>query len=188
MFDLWAMRSLKLRGRVAVALECAIDHIGAMVVHVWHDRLVHGTIPLHVAWVSVSVPVAVLVVLMEHRLLTSLPLAVSIRNRWVGRQHASDVPVEQLRVVGERLRVESVVVQEDRSVPAETTADTSHDEVHNPNIGQTAANVEVSDGQFTDSQKTKKAAQLSARGVVGLIEVRAIDRACHLGHLALREP
>ena len=173
---------------VAVALEGAIDDIGAVVVHERHHRLVHGTVPLHVAWVSVSVSVAVLVVLMEHRLLTSHPLAVSIGNRRVSGQNTGDVPVEQLGVVHKGFSVEGMVVEKDWPVESQAATDTSHAEVHDPGVGQTATHVEASNRQFTDSEETQCEADLSSGSIVSVIEVRAVDRACYLSHLASREP
>lgn len=183
-----AKSSLELRNSVAIALEGAVNDIGAGVVHVRHDRLVHGAVPRHVAWASVSVAVHVLVVLMEHWVLAGLPLAVSIRHRRVSWQHTSQIPIEQLGVVRQSLSVHGVVVQKDRPVVAKTTADTPHDEEHDPDVGKTATNVEAADRELTDGEETKSATKLSAGSVIGVIEIRAIDGASDLLHLAAGEP
>lgn len=125
---------------------------------------------------------------MEDRLLTSHPLAVSIGNRGVGRQHAGHIPVEQIRVVSKSLGVIGMVVQDNRPVVAETATNTTDNEVHDPNVCETSANVEVLDGQFTNGHKTEKATKLSTRSVVRIVEVGTIYGARYLTHLALGEP
>jgi len=135
---------------IAVALESSINHICAVVVHVRHHGLAHGAVPLDVARVTVSVAVTVLVVLMEDGLLASHPLAMSIRHRGVSGKNASDVPVEQVGVVSKRLGVESMVVQNDRSVMTETTANTTDNEVHDPGVGKSYTHVEVLNWEFTN--------------------------------------
>jgi hypothetical protein len=138
--------SLKLRHRVAVALKGTIDDIGTVVVHVGDGRLVHGAVPLHVAWASVSVSVHILVRQMEHRVLTSPPLTMGIRNWRILGQDTGYGPVEQVRVVGKSLGVKSVIVHYDGSVMAKTLSESSHDEVSDPEVGDGATGVEVLDG------------------------------------------
>lgn len=147
--------SLELGNCIAVALEGAINHICAVVVHVRHHGLVHAAVPLYETRVTVSVAVTVLVVLMEYGLLASHPLAMSIGHWGVGRKNAGDVPVEQVGVVSKRLGIESMVVQNDRSVVTETTANTTDNEVHNPHVGKTHTHIEVLNWQFTNSHQTE---------------------------------
>ena len=91
--------SLELRGRVAVALESSVDNVGAVVVHVWHDWLVHAAVPRNVSWLSESVSVHILMSHVENWVLACSPLAMCIGNRWVLRQNSGNVPVEQIWVV-----------------------------------------------------------------------------------------
>lgn len=117
-----------------------------MVVEVWHRWLVHGTVPADEAWSSVPVSVHVLVILMEHWVLSSLPLAVRVWHWWALWKHAADVPVEEVWVVAQSLHVERVVVQDDWSVRLETTADASDHEVHDVEVGNPATGVKILDG------------------------------------------
>ena len=180
--------SFELRRGVAESLEGSVGHLGTMVVHEGHHRLVHGTIPLDVAWLSESVPVGVLVVLMVDWVLASLPLTVSIRNGRVSWQDTSQVPVEQVRVVSQGLHVDGVVVHHDWTVVGETTGESTNDKPANVEVSDPASDVEVLDGEFTDDSETESNSQLSAGGVVSVIEVGLESGACDFIHLSLREP
>ena len=114
--------SLELRSRVAVALESSVGNIGTLIEHVGHNGLVHGTVPWYVTWLSESVSVHVLVVLMVDRGLSGSPLAVCIGNWRVLGQDAADVPEEKIGVVDKGLGVHGVVVQANRSLLGESTA------------------------------------------------------------------
>ena len=87
-----------------------------MIVKVWHRGLVHGTVPADEARSSVSVSVHILVVLMEHWVLSSLPLAVRVWHWWALWKNAADVPVEEIWVVTESLHVKGMIVQDNWSV------------------------------------------------------------------------
>lgn len=103
--------------------------------HIWHDWLVHGTIPLNVSGTTHAVPVDVLVVLMVDWSLAGAPLAMSI---WSGSslgQYTSQRPVEQVRVVDESLSIEAVIVQDNRAVVAQTTSNSSNDEPADVKVG-----------------------------------------------------
>jgi hypothetical protein len=180
--------SLELGDGVAVALEGSVDDVGARVVEVGHDGLVLGAVPSDVAGLAVAVPVDVLVVHVEDGLLTSHPLAVGIGHRGVSGQHAGHVPVEQVGVVGQGLGVVRVVVHHDGAVGAETAANSAHDEVDDPGVGEAAAHVEVLDGQLADHEEAEDAADLGAGGVGGGVEVGAVDGAGHFVHGAAGEP
>lgn len=93
-----------------------------MIEQVGHSRLVHGTVPSHVARFAESVSVHVLVVLMVDRGLSGSPLAVCIGNWRVLGQDAADVPEEKIGVVDKGLGVHGVVVQANRSLLGESTA------------------------------------------------------------------
>ena len=62
--------SLSLRiWHVAVLSKRSVRDIGASVVHVRHDRLVHRAIPLYITRSAESIAIYILVVLMENGLL-----------------------------------------------------------------------------------------------------------------------
>jgi len=75
--------SLELRGAVAVSLEGSVDDASSHIYQVRHDWLIHGTIPLYVSWLSLSVSISSSVVLMEDWGLSCSPFSVSIWDRWV---------------------------------------------------------------------------------------------------------
>lgn len=102
--------------RVAVALESTVNDVGSVVVHVWHDWLVHAAVPRNVARLSEPVSVNVLVSHVENRVLTGPPLAMCIWHWWVLRQHAGHIPVEEIGVVSECLSMESVIVHNNWTV------------------------------------------------------------------------
>ena len=164
-------RSLELRNSVDVALEGSVVDVGAMIVDVRHGRLVLRTVPLNVAWKSMSVAVDVLVVLMVSWILTHSPFAVSIGNGWILWKDASECPVEQIWVVDKSLGVESVIVHDKRTVVTETTTNTSDQEVAHPTVCKPATNVEVLDWKLTDDGKSKNDASLSTSSIVGPVPV-----------------
>ena len=90
-----------------------------------HDWHVLGTVPLDVAGLPQSVPVHILVVLVIDWSLASSPLAVRIGHRRVLWEDTSDGPVEEVRMVDQRLLVEGVIVEDQRLVVPETASDTS---------------------------------------------------------------
>lgn len=54
---------------------------------------------------------------------------------------------------------------------AETSAETAGHEVDDVRIGEPASHVEVLDRELSDKEKAEQAAELSAGGVVGPVEV-----------------
>ena len=68
--------SLELGGGIAVSLEGTVDDIGSSVHEIWHNWLILRSIPRNVSWLSDSVSVTGLVVLMEYWLLSGSPLSV----------------------------------------------------------------------------------------------------------------
>jgi len=173
---------------VDVALESSVVDIGAGVVQVWHGWLVHAAIPSHVARLSHSVPVHVLVVLMIDRSLSGSPLSVSIGNGRVLGKNTSDCPVEQIWVVHKRLGVERMVVENNRAVVTETTANTSDDEIADPAISEPAADIEVLNRELANDSQTKKYANLSASGVVSPVKVGLVSRTSDDGQISSWEP
>ena len=91
----------------------------------WHHGLVLRTVPLDVARLPQPVPVHILVVLVVDRGLASSPLAVRIGHGRVLWEDTSDGPVEEVRMVDQRLLVEGVIVEDQRLVVPETASDTS---------------------------------------------------------------
>ena len=180
--------SFELGHVVDIALEGSIVDVGAIVVKVWHHWLVHGTIPLDVSWSSVPVSIDVLVVLMEDWVLTSPPFAVCIWNWWALWQDAADVPIEEVWVVAQCLHVEGVIVQHNRAVAVETTANSSDNEVHDIEVGDPATCVEILDWQFTNEPQAESNSELGASGVIGKVEVRSVHWPCHFFHFASWEP
>ena len=85
--------------RIAVALKSTVDDVGAVIVHVWHNWLIHAAVPRHVSGLSESVSVNILVSHVENWVLSCSPLAVGIGNRRILRQHSCHVPVKQVWVV-----------------------------------------------------------------------------------------
>jgi len=173
---------------VAVAFERPVNDVRASVVQVWHDGLVHGTIPLHVAWNSESVSVARLVVHVVDRLLTSLPLTVRIWHWRVLWKNATHIPVEKVWVVSQRLCVDVLVVHHDRALVEKTTAKTSHNKEGNPGPGDHNSGVEVLERQFSNKEQTEETSDLSASGVVCPVKVRLVHRASNLLHFTAWEP
>lgn len=140
--------SLELGHRVAVALEGSIKHAGSGVVEVGHGRLAHGTVPRHVTRLSVAVAVHNSVVLMEHGVLANRPVLVGVSDNGVLGEDLSEVEEEEVGVVEEGLHVEVVVVDCEGSGLAETSSETSHDEVNGVAVGQPASGVETLDGEL----------------------------------------
>ena len=135
-----------MRTSVDVALECAVVDIGAVIMKIGHDRLVHGTIPLDVAGLSQSVPVDILVVLVIDWGLAGSPLAVRIGHGRVLGENTADGPPEEVRVIHQRLGVEGVIVEDQGTVVPETTSNASNDEVATIKVSDPAPHVEVLDG------------------------------------------
>ena len=171
-----------------MSLEGAVGNVCAIVVHVWHDRLVHSTVPLHVAWFSQDVSPCGLVVHVVDWSLACSPLTVCIRNWRVLGQHTGCVPVEQVGVVSQSLGVEGVVVHDQRTVRFETTADTTNNEPGAPNVGEAASGVEVADREFTNDEETETDTDLGTGGVVGPVIVGTVDWASDFFHLTAGEP
>ncbi len=181
--------SLKLRSGVDVSLEGAVDDLGADVDHVGHDGLVLGAVPGHVSRLSVSVSVGRSVVLMIDGGLSGPPLAVSVGHGGVLGQDLSQVPPEEVWVVDQRLGVKRVVVHHDGPRVAQTSAEAAAHEVDDPGISQPASHVEVLDWELSDEEETQGATKLGARGVVGPVEVRAVNgTGDNAGHVVAGEP
>lgn len=69
-----------------------------------------------------------------------------------------------------------MIIEDDRAVVTETTADTSDNEVADPTVSQPASHVEILDGELTNDGQTENDANLSSGRVVGPVKVRLICR------------
>jgi len=157
--------------RVAVSFKGTVDNVGTVVVHVGYHWLVHGAIPLHVARLSVTISVHVLVRQVEHRVLASSPFAVCI---WHGRvlgQNTSHRPVEQVGVIGQGLGVKRVIIQANGPVVTETLTERSNDKVGDPDVSETTARIEIFDWKLSDKGETEETTNLSTGSVVCPIKV-----------------
>ena len=173
---------------VDVALERAVVDIGAVIVKEWHHGLVLRTVPLDVARLPQPVPVHILVVLVVDRGLASSPLAVRIGHGRVLREDTSDGPVEEVRVVDQRLGVEGVIVEDQGTVVSETASNASQYEVTDPAIGEPAPHVEVLDGELADDGEAEQHAHLRPRRIVRPVEVGLVCGSGDHAEIILREP
>ncbi len=180
--------SSELRGGGDITLEGSIVDLGSVVVQEWHHWLVHRTVPLHISWLSVSVPVHVLMVLVEDWLLSGPPLSVGIWDWWVLWQHVAQGPVDQIWVVHQCLRVEWVIVKHDWTVKQKSTATSSDAVVDDEGVGESASGVEVLDWELTDGEKSEDDSHLGLGGVAGHVEVRLVGWSGDLSALASWEP
>ena len=184
-----AFYSLERSSGVAVSLESTVVHVGASVHKVWHDWLVLRTVPRNVSWLSDSVSVAGLVVLMEHWLLSSSPLSVGVWNWRVLWENSADVPPEQVWVVQQGSRVELMVVENNWSLVSQTSAESLGHEDDQVEVSEPASDVEVLDWKLSDDSQTKEASKLSSGGVVSPVPIGLRDRSHDdVLILILREP
>ena len=91
--------SSELRGGRDIALEGSVVNLGTVIVQEWHHWLVHRTVPLDISWLSISVSVDVLMVLMVHWLLAGSPFTVSIWNWGVLWKDTSQSPVHEIWMI-----------------------------------------------------------------------------------------
>ena len=124
------MLSLEWGSRVAVSLEGTIDDIRASVHKIWHNWLILRAVPWHVSWLSDSVSVASLVVLMEDWGLSGSPLSVSIWNWWVLWENSSNVPPEEIWVIHQSSSVELMIVHDYWSLVPQSSSKTLGNEEH----------------------------------------------------------
>jgi len=73
-------------------------------------------------------------------------------NGWVLWQNTGQVPPEQVGVVHQRLCVVRIVVEENWSVTKETSAISSNNEVHYPDITQSYTSVERLNRKLADEE------------------------------------
>lgn len=160
-----------MRGRVTVSLEGSVDDVRALVDEVWHDWLVHGTVPWDVSWLSHSVSVDHLVVLVEDWGLPGSPLSVGIWHWRVSWENSAEIPPVEVWVVQQGPLVEALVVEHNWSLISQTSADSSGYEEHQVCPCDPASHVEVFNWQFSNDCKSKKTSNLCLCGIVGPVKV-----------------
>jgi hypothetical protein len=128
---------------IAIPFESSVDDIGSCVDEIWHDWLVLRTIPWNVSWLSKSVSVAGLVILMEDWSLSCSPFSVGIWDRWVLGKNPGDVPPKEVRVVHQGSGVEVVVVHHQWSLISQTSSESLGNKEYKPGVGQPASNIKV---------------------------------------------
>ena len=153
-FENSVLCSFKLWSRVAVSLESTVDNIGSLIHKIWHNWLVHRSIPWYVSWLSHSVSVTGLVVLMEYWSLSGSPFLVVIWNWRVSWQNSSQIPPEQVWVVQESSGIEFLIVEYNWSSESKTSTKSLGDEIVDVEISQPASNIEVFNWELSNNGKT----------------------------------
>ena len=108
---------------------------------------------------------------MEDWLLSSSPLSVGVWDRRVLWKNSADVPPEQVWVVQQSSGVELVVVENNRSLVSQTSAEALRHKNDEIEVSQPASNVEILNWEFSDDGQTKKASELSSGGVISPVPV-----------------
>lgn len=139
--------------------------------HEGHGRLVHGTVPRDVSWLSESVSVHILVVLMVDGVLSGSPFAVCIGYWRVLGHNSGSVPEEQIGVVDQSLGMHGVVIHDKGSVVFKTTTESSYQEEGNPRPSESYSHVEVANRELTDGPESNKASDLSTGSVVSEVNI-----------------
>lgn len=159
-----------------VSFESSVDDSSACVVEVWHNWLTHGSIPRHVSWLSVPVPVDILMVLVENRSLQGPPLQASISGVGVLCDDLAQTPVEEVGVVLEWPHEEFMVVEHGGSLGEESSAHVLHQEVKHIEMHDPRPNVKRLHGQLPDQQVAKSHSEFASLGVGSLVEVTLAGR------------
>lgn len=71
--------------------------------------------------------------------------------------------------------MEGMIVKNKGPVRFETAAHSSNNEVYNPDVSETNANVELLDWELTNCKKAECTTDLGTRCVVSLVEVGAVN-------------
>jgi len=124
------MSSLEWGSRVAVSLEGTIDNICTSVDEIRHDWLILRAVPRNISWLSDSVSVTGLVILMEDWSLSGSPLSVSIWNWRVLWENSTDVPPEEIWVVHQGSSVELMIIHHDWSLISQSSSESLGNEEH----------------------------------------------------------
>ena len=118
-----AKRSLKSWGRVGVSLEGTVDDIGSLIDEIWHNWLIHRSIPWNISGLSQSISVTDLVVLMEDWHLSCSPFSMGIWDWRVLWQNSCPIPPKEVWEVKLGPLVESMIVENDWSLVSKTSTD-----------------------------------------------------------------
>ena len=181
--------SLEWGSGVAVSLEGTVDNICSGIDKIWHDWLILRTVPWNISWLSNSVSVTGLVVLMEYWGLSSSPLSVGIWNWWVLWENSAKVPPEEIWVVHQSSSVELMVVHDNWSLVSETSSESLRNEEHQVEVRQPASDVEVLNWELSDSSQSNEDSKLTSGGVVSPVPVGLGDWSDNdVFSLALWEP
>ena len=132
---------------------------------------IKSLIPRHVSWLSNSVSVASLVVLMKYRLLSGSPLSVGIWNWRVLWENSAHIPPEEIWVVQQGSCVELMVVEDDWSLISQTSSESLRHKDDQVEVSQPASNIEILNRELSDDSQTKKASELSSGGVVSPVPI-----------------
>ena len=128
-------------------------------------------IPSDVSRLSVPVPVASLVVLVEHGVLSCSPLGVSIWHWRVLGKNTGKIPPEEVWVVEEGTSVELMVVGYKGSLESKTSSESLGNEEHQVGVSNPASNVEVLNRQLSNHRDSKQASELSSGCIAGPVPV-----------------
>lgn len=181
-------RSFGLGVGVGVASECAVGDIGAEVVHVRHNWLVHGAIPLDEARSAPSVAVDSTMVLMEDRLLGQSPVEMRVRFDRVFSHNAGLNPPEEIWLVQKTLDVELVVVHEPRSSVDYSSTDTFNEEPVHDHVANRETSVDVLDWHLSDNKQANSTSHVKAICFLYVIPFGSVNRAENVIHVTLWEP
>ena len=145
------MGSLKSSSRVAVSLEGTVRYIGSLIDEIWHNWLVLRTVPWDISWLSHSISVAGLMILMENWSLSDSPFLVSIWDWRVLWQGSCQVPPEEIWVVLESSLMEPMIVHNDWSCISQTSSESLGDEEVDVEIGDPASRIEIFNWKFSNT-------------------------------------
>ena len=81
-----------------------------------------------------------------------------------------------------------MVVKDYWTIALQTTANTSDNEVHDVEISDPTASVEILDRKFTNCPQTQCDSDLSPACVVGIVEIRSVHWSSNFFHFASWEP
>lgn len=142
-----------------------------MIHKIWHNWLVLRSIPRNVSWLSDSVSIDSLVVLMEYWLLSGSPFSVGIWNWWVLWKNSCEVPPEEIWVVQQSSCVELMVVENNWSLISQTSSESLRYKDDEVEVSQPASNIEIFNREFSNDCQTKEASNLTSGGVISPVPV-----------------
>lgn len=135
---------------VGVMSEGTVDNISSGINMVWHGRLVHWSIPWNVSWLSQSVSVTILMVLVEYWLLLFSPLEMSTWKRWVSSRDTTELHPEQVWVVIE-CSVSPMMTCKTKTIALDTSSSGTQN-VSYVEVCDGTSRIEALDWQFSDHE------------------------------------